>query len=172
MADIEFPAFCVNDPATAFRFIPPTTPAEWVTYKKAVEAAAAYTNKRSNENLETAAIFGVGHQLTVLRRRFMPFYLNPARINGLPHERLHDGIIDADGDGGVTVYRPYRRCGLPDIHDLRNVMDDLWHMLSKALHPFDVKLIECAIIAGMGHYNSISGTRYTRDRIKKRSGVR
>ena len=110
----------------------------------------------------------VGHNLTVLRRRFMPYYLIPAPVKGLPDERLHDGIILADGDGGVLVIRPYAVCNFPDIYDLNRIMTQLWDMRSTALCSIDVGMADCFIGTGIAHYNSVSSRRYSRDRINKR----
>lgn len=110
----------------------PNSPAAMLTYTRAIEAKAAWratqAGKNGNEIWETFLAWRVaciGHNLTVTGRTLATFYHAPPLIRGLPPVRCYDGIVVADGKGGVTLCEPYRYCNCPDLGDMGgNIMSD------------------------------------------------
>ena len=173
MSYIIYPRPFAEDPVVVGPLLPFSNEAQQQTYNAALEAARIALVLGGRDFSNDASIAHVGHNLGVMRRRFMAFTTASQAIPTSQislQQRCYDALIIADGDGAVSVDK-LTNSNSPDQHELLATIDQLWPYSLAAYHSYDVLMIEHVISHAVAHYNSIASRRYVRERQRNRREI-
>lgn len=164
---LAFSTLYDNDDVVYGDLLQANSPASLLTHTPAVEAKAIWLASQTADPHEWWSKFlrwqvaAIGHNLTVRGRMLATFYMDPPRhIQSLPAVRCYDGIIIADGKGGVEHCDPYRWCIRPDLGDMAgHIMHDHWRLLHLAVNKLDKAIAEDAIQRAIRHCNYLENKK-------------
>lgn len=168
---LTYAALFNHDKVVQGDLMPPNSPASLLTHAAAVEAKAAWLATQSAKNKDamwrtflTWRVAEIGHNLTVTGRMVATFYHNPPRFKGWPPFRCYDGIVVADGKGGIEHWNPYSRCCDPDIYDMgAYIMAYHWRLYYLAVNPIDKAIVEDAIMRAIRHCTFLENKAFARE---------